>query len=711
MNSKKGKDIPANTPSAGEKTAFAGSLRSAIALTFVFALIVRLIYLAAFRGSPYFAVPIVDAEWHDAWAWGWANGIWSMGGEAFFRAPLYPFWLSLVYRVFGHDLLAARIVQAVLGAAASAALAGCGWRLRGRGAALAAGLVASLYGPMIFFDGELLISNLLLALLSVSFFFLLGSSARSRALAFLLLGLAGIARPNALSLLPVYVWFVWPRDTAGAVRGAAGTMLRLRRIALMIVVTLLPALFVTALNFKAEGSLVFIASQGGINFYAGNNPAATGRTLAVDELKETRGSWTDFVRASRRAAERDAGRALDSREVSSYWSRKAWDWIRSSPGEALAITAKKAVFVVNSHELPNERDLYFERPFPLNILMWNLGWFSFPWGIVFPLAVAGAVVGLRRRERHHAGASRERRVVVFLLGALVFYALSLIPFFICSRFRMGIVPPAILLAAYALANSREILRTAPAAAFAAAALIANNNLFDARLHDPVQERARHGVILVSAGRIEEGRAALRTAIDEGKNRPRPPVYLGEFAYHLGDTYAREGKKEEAAACFRESLALGCTTLRLLTAMARTLAEFDYPADAAAALKAAIDVVPTDARLWAELGAALEKSGEPSQAIRAYRRSIALSPNDPHTYNKLGLLYQARAESDSSIAVWREGVARASDSVVLHHNLALAYANREDYAAALREIERALSIAPEDSAALALRQAIEEDMRR
>jgi Flp pilus assembly protein TadD len=276
---------------------------------------------------------------------------------------------------------------------------------------------------------------------------------------------------------------------------------------------------------------------------------------------------------------------------------------------------------------------------------------------------------------------------------------------------MGIVPPAILLAAYALANSRALLRTAPAAAFAAAALIANNNLFDARLNDPVQERARHGVILVSAGRIEEGRAALRTAIDQGKKKQRPPVYLGEFAYHLGDTYAREGKKEEAAACFRESLALGCTTLRLLTAMARTLTEFDYPADAAAALKAAIDVVPTDARLWAELGAALEKSGEPPQAIRAYRRSIALSPNDPHTYNKLGLLYQARAEGDSSIAVWREGVARASDSVVLHHNLALAYANREDYAAALREIERALSIAPEDSAALALRQAIEEDMRR
>jgi Flp pilus assembly protein TadD len=751
MNLKNDKDIRATAPSADRRTAvagslrkaaaaalgspggaatfagslgsslgspaFAGSLRSAMALTFVFALAVRLIYLAAFRASPYYAVPIVDAEWHDAWAWGWANGTWSMGEEAFFRAPLYPFFLSLVYRVFGHDLLAARIVQAALGAAAAAALAGCGWRIRGRGAALAAGLIASLYGPMIFFDGELLISNLLLALVCGSFFLLLGSSARSRALAFGLLGLAGVARPNALSLLPVYVWFAWPRaaeavahaatgDAAragGALARAAGALRRLRPVVLMSVLALLPAFFVTALNYKAEKAFVFIASQGGVNFYAGNNPAATGRTLAVDELRETRGSWADFVAASRRAAERDAGRALDSGEVSAYWSRKARDWIRSSPRGALAVTAKKALFLVNSYELPNERDLYFERPFPLNILMWNLGWFSFPWGIVFPLAAAGAVAGLRR--------SRGKRAMVFLAAAFVLYALSIIPFFVCSRFRMEIVPPVILIAAIAIAHGRALLRPAPIAAFAAAVLIANNNVFDARLRDPIQERARHGVILVSAGRIDEGREALRAAIDEGRNRERPPVYLGEFAYHLGETYAREGKKEEAAACFRESLALGCTTVRLLAAMARTLTQFGYAADAAAALKAALDVAPTDARLWTDLGTALEKSGEPSQAIRAYRRSIALSPDDPQTYNRLGLLYESRQESDSSIAVWQDGVSKASPSVVLHHNLALAYANREDYAAALREIERALAIAPGDSAALSLRKAIEEDTRR
>lgn len=665
-------------------------------LVFIFALVVRLVYIASFRESPYFAIPIVDAQWHDAWAWGWANGTWSMGGEAFFRAPLYPFWLSLIYRVFGHDLLAARIVQAVLGSATAAALAGCGWRIRGKPAALWAGLIASLYGPLIFFDGELLISNLLLALVSWAFFFLLApASERSRLLAFFLLGLAAIARPNALALLPVFLWFAWSRTSAHPRH-------RRRFLAAMVTTALLPAAFVTAFNAKAERTFVFIASQGGVNFYAGNNPAATGRTLAVDELKETRGSWGDFVEASRRVAERDHGRRLNSREVSAYWSGKAWGWIRSSPFDALALTVKKAWFLVASYELPNERDLYFERPFPLNVLMWNAGWFSFPWGIVFPLAAAGAVVGVRRWKN--------RRMIGFLAGALVFYGLSLIPFFICSRFRVGLVPPVILLAAYGLAAGRALLRGAPLVALMLSLLIANNNLFDTRARDTVQERARHGVILVAAGRVDEGREALKQAIEEGKKKPHPPAYLGEFAYHLGDAYAREGEKEEAAAYFRESLALGCTTVRLLVNMANTLSRFGCPADAAAALKAALTVVPEDGGVWADLGEALEKSGEADQAINAYRRSMDLSPDNALAYNKLGLLYQARAQVDSAVAVWRRGAARSRDSAALHYNLALAYAQREDYEAALKEITRALEIAPDDSTARSLRDTIEEELR-
>jgi Flp pilus assembly protein TadD len=665
-------------------------------LAFLVALVVRLVYLAAFRGSPYFAVPIVDAQWHDIWAWSWARGTWTMDGRAFFRAPLYPFWLSLVYRAFGHDLVAARVVQAVVGAGTASALAGCGWRLGGKRAGLWAGAIASLYGPLIFFDGELLISNLLLALMSWSAFFLLApSSTRAHLLAFLLLGLAVIARPNALVLLPLFCGFAWSRIPKG-------NRYRKSVVAGMAAVALLPAAYVTALNARAEGTFVFIASQGGVNFYAGNNPHATGRTLAVEELKDTRSSWADFVQASQEAAESAAGRPLTSREVSDYWSKKASDWIRSSPAKALGLTVKKAWFLANSYELPNERDLYFKRPFPLNGLLWTAGWFSFPWGIVFPLAVTGAVGGFLY--------SRKRRSVALLAGWVVLYGVSLIPFFICARFRTAMVPPMIVLAAWALTGGQKmLLRPAPVIAGAVAFLIANNNLFDARASDPTQETARWGVTLIAAGRLDEGCETLRAVIDGAKDEPRPPSYLGEFAYHLGDAYARKGKNEEAVRYFRESLRLGCTTVRLLVSMARTLSGMGYYTDAGAALKTALDLHPQDGGLWADLGAALEKGGETERAIDAYRRSILVSPDNPKGYNSLGLLYQNQSETDSAVALWRRGASRVPGSRVLHFNLALAYAQREEYEAALRELDRVLDIAPDDPDARSLREQVEEDI--
>ena len=48
-----------------------------------------------------------DARGYDAWARRLAAGDW-IGTDVFYQAPLYPYFLGVVYALAGHDLLAVR---------------------------------------------------------------------------------------------------------------------------------------------------------------------------------------------------------------------------------------------------------------------------------------------------------------------------------------------------------------------------------------------------------------------------------------------------------------------------------------------------------------------------------------------------------------------------------------------------------------------------
>ena len=62
---------------------------------FLLALAVRLVYLWQMRSSAWFDALMMDAEYHDQWAQAIISGKDFTGG-AFFRAPLYPYFLALV---------------------------------------------------------------------------------------------------------------------------------------------------------------------------------------------------------------------------------------------------------------------------------------------------------------------------------------------------------------------------------------------------------------------------------------------------------------------------------------------------------------------------------------------------------------------------------------------------------------------------------------
>ena len=82
----------------------------ALIVILLLALILRMAHWLDVREDPFFAQIIMDSEEYDRWAREIADGNW-LGSEVFFQAPLYPYFLAVVYTFFGHSLDAVYLIQ------------------------------------------------------------------------------------------------------------------------------------------------------------------------------------------------------------------------------------------------------------------------------------------------------------------------------------------------------------------------------------------------------------------------------------------------------------------------------------------------------------------------------------------------------------------------------------------------------------------------
>jgi hypothetical protein len=91
---------------------------TALAL-FVLALLLRLAHVWQIRSAPFFTLMMGDSRAYDEWARRIAAGDW-IGRDVFYQAPLYPYFLAVLYNTVGRDPLTVRIVQAAIGSASCA---------------------------------------------------------------------------------------------------------------------------------------------------------------------------------------------------------------------------------------------------------------------------------------------------------------------------------------------------------------------------------------------------------------------------------------------------------------------------------------------------------------------------------------------------------------------------------------------------------------
>lgn len=398
------------------------------------ALFLRILNLFEIEANdPYYKLLSVDPKVFHDWAVRISRGD-VLGSGVFFLSPLYPYFLGLVYAIFGEGFFVGRLMQCLMGGLDVILLYAVAKRAFGMKAAFAAALLAALYVMSVFYSGVFLVTNLQTTLNLCAVLLLQDAfekrSAPKMALAGVAVGLSALARPNALLLAPLVLAWLW---------------LSMRREVKPKRMLLLGTLFAAGLalvvapvairNRAVGGDLVLVSSQGGANFYIGNGPGANGQFLVPSIFPPDAGDHPlKQEETYARYASEQTGRKLRPSEVSAFWFGKGMEAIAADPGHFLALLARKLMLSVNAAEISNSQDFESAKPSSF-VLRLPLPTF----GLVAPFGLLGMAL-----------AARQWRKAFFLYAVIAVFGASMIVFFVLAHYRMPAVPFLEAFAGYAV---------------------------------------------------------------------------------------------------------------------------------------------------------------------------------------------------------------------------------------------------------------------
>jgi tetratricopeptide (TPR) repeat protein len=592
-------------------------------LVFAAALAVRLIYIAQIRDLPYFDVPLVDGANYFRLAGTIAAGDLAGGRQAFWQPPLYPYFLAVLLQAFGPRMTAIYVAQAVVGSLSCVLACLIGRRVFGERAGLAAGLVMAFYGPLVHFDAQPLVPVLHIVLILGGLLALLRARAAAGFLvAGLLWGLAAIATPNILLAAPAAAVWAWTERR----RGAAAAPAPARRAAALAAALFAagvaaPVAAVAARNMVVAGEMVPVSSNGGINFFIGNNPDYD-RTIRIRPGGEF----------ERLAQEPENLGIVTAAGRSRYFAARARRFLAEYPGQALRLYGRKLLDLVAGREIPRNQDPYVYRDtsWLFAILLWRFG-VSFPFGVVAPLALAGFCAAPPAGPAGRPG----RRLLLAYAG---FYAASILLFFPTDRYRLPLVPVLALFAGNLLAAPARSRRPAVAAVLAAGLLIFNLDAARPRDAWPEEEALNRAYALRQKGRTAAAAAEYRRAIALNPARLDPHNSLAAMA-------AEEGRWEDAERHYRDLLERAPDFVEVRRNLGQVLLALGREDEARDQWRLAIGLAPGAGLALADLCLSYLGGGLVLAAESYCERAVAARPDLGETHLAMGLVARALRQRD------------------------------------------------------------------
>lgn len=645
-----------------------------VPLVLALALLLRLAYIWQVSGTSLIVPEELDPGFYYDWAKRIAAGQWLNSGP-FVQSPLYAYLLGLFMKLFGTGITPILVAQSIAGTGTVylTYVAGCRYFDRTRG--LLAALLLAIYGPFLFYEGQVMktfLSPLLTILLALAL-----DRARSRkgAGAFLaaglVFGLLTLDRDNFIILAPVLALLAV--HLGGGLKQGGGRAAA--TFACGAALAILPA---TLHNWAASKEFVLLTTGGGEVFFIGNNADANGLYVPPPFVRpDPKYEHADFID---RASEIE-GRRLTPMESSWFWFREGMKFVAGEPLAWLRLLWLKFGHFWNWYEIPDNLDYLVLQWFSpllsaLNVSLpppavptlsvpaggvWmpiRLHLFS-TFGMLAPLGFLGAIL-TRKRCRDLLP------LYVLVLG----YAGTVLLFFNFSRFRVPVVPILALFAAEGLIAAGRFLRRGWDLAVA----------FAGRSGD-LTETARG--LVPGKGAAAIGAAFVVATGFVNLERPRGVVPAIEQALVIGNAYYGQNEPEKARQSFYAGLVL--------------LGEGPAGPAGDEMLRRQFGSQVTREALVKELQLEAVARGAQFKGIHVgihHGLGLALL-QQAQVYLEQGKRQQAMPLLDRAIDQFQEAVKIVSSYLPSHRKLALAYGLKGDSEQAREWLTKAVDLWPED----------------
>ncbi len=520
--------------------------------------LLRILYLQQFSSLPLFACPAgPDVIEYDSWAKAIVSGQW-LWLLPQLHAPLYPWFLALLYKLCMLNYYWIRLVQGIIGLLAFLPLfLLVKHQLKSAWGAWGMLILAAVYPPLIFYQSELISETLLLPLLTITLYLFYLAELKSEkvnqklnvrlALWYILpglgCGLAIICHPlSALFCGTAAVVMVLGRmkcfcgnrhENVDGKINQYGWLSVALPVVIMLIAAMTIVLPVALYNAQLPGGSFAVQHNSGFNFFIGNNSEATGGCYVRPGQ-----AWERLQQAGRQAA------VAEDISVDHYYFKKSFEYITENPFGWLKLLGNKSLYVWNYREMTSGADLE-----PLRYYTAFQRWTWWSGGVVMVMALFGLFTVVRKREL----VFRYR----YLLALLFSFWIALTLTVVSGRYRIAIFPTVALLAGVGSCYLFSAVRQwrqwhGLAIALTGLGIAAAIAFVPAPQYDRLQEWAEADVILgemyLQQGKLSVAEKCFIRALKASDKMDR--AYYG-----LGVVYMKNRQYQRAASFFIKSFQL------------------------------------------------------------------------------------------------------------------------------------------------------------